>query len=359
MKSQMSNYRIEKPNRDYWNIMKGIGAICIVIGHSWMDMQNFVYLFHVPLFYFISGYLFNEEKYKNDFWLLVKNKMGLWMKYILIYTPFVLLHNFFGYCCVAEKDQPYYSPVMMIEQICHVIIGDGREFIPGPLWFVPSLIMAVIIFGLIIMITNKISEKLNKTVGYIIESLLIIVITSLGYTMIQNEWYLTGKMQITLTALFYVWVGNICSRYAVYLKKSLNGIIGIGLAICLYLYSRNHLYSLVDGFISPEMFIIAIAGIYMVMCFASEIVKLKQKNILKKSLCLIGRASFWIMAIHFGIIRYIDRIYAWGKNDVTLMFKHYLGAYRFLVPMYLILGIGIPTVAYYILIDRRKNDYAK
>ena len=28
-----------------------------------MPVQNFVYLFHVPLFFFISGYMYNEQKY--------------------------------------------------------------------------------------------------------------------------------------------------------------------------------------------------------------------------------------------------------------------------------------------------------
>ena len=53
---------VQRPDREYWNIMKGIGIICVVIGHSWMQMQNFVYAFHMPLFFFISGYLYDEEK---------------------------------------------------------------------------------------------------------------------------------------------------------------------------------------------------------------------------------------------------------------------------------------------------------
>ena len=40
-----------KLQRDYWNILKGIGAFCVVLGHCAMPVQNFVYLFHVPLFF--------------------------------------------------------------------------------------------------------------------------------------------------------------------------------------------------------------------------------------------------------------------------------------------------------------------
>ena len=52
-----------KLQRDYWNILKGIGALCVVVGHCVMPVQNFVYLFHVPLFFFISGYMYHEQKY--------------------------------------------------------------------------------------------------------------------------------------------------------------------------------------------------------------------------------------------------------------------------------------------------------
>ena len=36
---------LEKPDHVYWDIVKGIGLLCVVIGHSWMRMQNFVYSF--------------------------------------------------------------------------------------------------------------------------------------------------------------------------------------------------------------------------------------------------------------------------------------------------------------------------
>lgn len=356
----MYKYAEYKPEREYWNVMKGIGIICIVIGHSWMDVQNFVYLFHVPLFYLIAGYLYNEEKYGNNFWVLVQSKLRLWLKYILVYTPFVLLHNFFGYCCVAEKNQPYYDRKMIAEQLCHVMIGDGNEFLPGPLWFVPSMIIAICIMGGIIRFSTIIRGKTGSVlISLLFELVVVIIITGLGYYMILNKWVLTSKMQITFIAMIYVWIGRICARYALVLKKFMSGYAALLLAIILWIYSRNHLYSLVDGFISLEMFLIACLGFYMCACFAHDIVANRYLYIIKKIISLIGRASFWIMTMHFGIIRYIDRVYAWRKGDVSMMFEHYLGSHRGLVPLYLLLGIGIPTLMYYCIVDRRQNDYAK
>lgn len=52
--------------REQWaDILKGIGAILVVIGHLVLYEGNakvYIYSFHMPLFFFISGYLYHHEK---------------------------------------------------------------------------------------------------------------------------------------------------------------------------------------------------------------------------------------------------------------------------------------------------------
>ena len=87
---------VQRPDREYWNIMKGIGIICVVIGHSWMQMQNFVYAFHMPLFFFISGYLYDEEKYGDQPFVYISRRIrSVWIKYMVWEAVFILFHNFF------------------------------------------------------------------------------------------------------------------------------------------------------------------------------------------------------------------------------------------------------------------------
>ena len=74
----------KKKNRLYWNIIKGIGILCIVIGHSWKLLSGFVYLFHLAIFFFVGGYLYNDEKYSEDPYLYFANKLkNNWKKYVL------------------------------------------------------------------------------------------------------------------------------------------------------------------------------------------------------------------------------------------------------------------------------------
>ena len=54
--------KINSTNKTYWNIVKGIGILCIVIGHTGIPLLYYVYLFHLAIFFFVSGYLYKEEK---------------------------------------------------------------------------------------------------------------------------------------------------------------------------------------------------------------------------------------------------------------------------------------------------------
>ena len=56
-------------NRKEWiDISKGIGIILVVIGHVVSEQSialRFIDLFHMPLFFIISGYLFNESNVRS------------------------------------------------------------------------------------------------------------------------------------------------------------------------------------------------------------------------------------------------------------------------------------------------------
>jgi fucose 4-O-acetylase-like acetyltransferase len=42
----------------YWNIVKGLGMIAIVFWHAGSPVTPYVYMYHVALFFFVSGYLY-------------------------------------------------------------------------------------------------------------------------------------------------------------------------------------------------------------------------------------------------------------------------------------------------------------
>ena len=80
------------------DIMKGIAIILMVYGHSGAPLKNFIYLFHMAVFFMISGYLFDEKKvisHGDTAKYIVKKIKSLWLIYFVWNTAFILLNNFF------------------------------------------------------------------------------------------------------------------------------------------------------------------------------------------------------------------------------------------------------------------------
>lgn len=89
-----------KERLNYIDYMKTSGIYLIVLGHMFpCPGTNFIYSFSVPLFFFISGFLFYQSDSFNTF--LRKNFYSLIIPYLfincisLIFVTF-LLHLFLG-----------------------------------------------------------------------------------------------------------------------------------------------------------------------------------------------------------------------------------------------------------------------
>ena len=69
---------------DSVSFAKGIGIILMVLGHTFFSPygHDVIYMFHMPLFFFISGYCF-KESYLEDFRSYARKRIGK------IYVPFV------------------------------------------------------------------------------------------------------------------------------------------------------------------------------------------------------------------------------------------------------------------------------
>ena len=84
---------IDVNNKKFWNIVKGIGILSVVIGHCCSFLVPFVYLFHLTIFFFVGGYLYSEGKYGDSpYSLLVSRLKSSWKKYVLFGIFFILIH---------------------------------------------------------------------------------------------------------------------------------------------------------------------------------------------------------------------------------------------------------------------------
>lgn len=68
------------------DIAKGLGIICVVYGHTIFKdelWRIWIYSFHMPIFFFLSGVTYDEEKYTTDRKFLVSKIKSILISYFI------------------------------------------------------------------------------------------------------------------------------------------------------------------------------------------------------------------------------------------------------------------------------------
>lgn len=76
---------------------KGIGIMLMVLGHTFFSTYGYavIYMFHMPLFFFLSGYCF-KNSHLADFRNYAKRRISrLYVPFVKWGLFFLLLHNIF------------------------------------------------------------------------------------------------------------------------------------------------------------------------------------------------------------------------------------------------------------------------
>jgi fucose 4-O-acetylase-like acetyltransferase len=150
----------------YWDILKGLGIIAIVIGHSGSPLIPFVYMYHITLFFFISGSL-----YKNAY--STKPVIYVWRRIKSLYWPFVkyglgllIFHNvLLRIGVLSTKAEPgiittgKYNMSAMFGMAQAIVSLKTTEQMVGAMWFIPLLFIACILFCLIRYFSIKLAGK--------------------------------------------------------------------------------------------------------------------------------------------------------------------------------------------------------
>lgn len=122
------------------------------------EIKKYIYAFHIPLFFFISGYLFNFNKYKNFRYInFIKYKAK---KYIIPYfTMGIICLVAFGLVLplfTSGIDNNYIiNSIHFILGLLYSRGGPGYMAWSSPLWFLTALFMTEIIFFTVLRLNPK------------------------------------------------------------------------------------------------------------------------------------------------------------------------------------------------------------
>lgn len=160
------------------SVCKGIGIILMVIGHSGCPkpIHDFIYLFHMPLFFIITGFLFKDKYFEKPLIFLRK-------KWSALYKPFFIFNfTILGVCIISDiitGTELTYSHYL--NRLLKITLFTGQYDILGSLWFLRTLFFSNIIVFILFYIQQK--RKLHKFVPLLISFILLVI----GY-FIHSRW---------------------------------------------------------------------------------------------------------------------------------------------------------------------------
>lgn len=334
---------------NYMDILKGMAIIMVVMGHCDAKGGKLIYLFHMPLFFFVSGYFYKKEYSKSPFKLLKRRISSLYVPFIKYEILFLVLHNLFYkinfYNLHSNVPVKAYNFTNIIVNAFHIVMFDGTELLLSPLWFLASLFLVTVLFCFICYFVDKIKKNTEYFRATIILVLFIIGnLLTYNNINVRNSLFESEVFNVSFVALIFFYVGFMYKQYEKYIKMS---NIVAAISFILLCFSAKYNFSIdmrINYYSNIIMFLInAILGIYMIIYLSKKMDKLKfEFNLLK----YIGRNTIIIMSLHLvcfkivGIVQIL--IYKLPINRLAYFGNIYNKSAWWI--LYTIVGVLLPII---------------
>lgn len=256
-----------------------MAILLIVYGHIIPgfipSFAKYVSTFHIPLFFFVSGILFNGKKYESQFKLFFKTRIQV------LVAPFIYL-SLIVMCGYYYLEKDY---VNFIKQL--ISNGWGGY----ALWFIPVLFMVELVY-----------YPFCNTKKYLICMCLFVSIL-LSYVSSITYGYIPHNALLVFCGLFFYGMGNLCRPILEYVYNFKIQQLGIafvlGLLISLSYYPITP--SLPEWFINKIpccIYYITPLGAITSMVVISILIEKWANKCMISLLSICGKQSLIILAFH-------------------------------------------------------------
>lgn len=143
------------------SICKGLAIILMVAGHAEAPelITNFIYTFHMPLFFIAAGWFFSRRYLQQPWTFISKRVRGLYFPFLKWSLLFLVLHNLFFHFGILNEQygnwtngvtHPYTLKAFASRLVMIFTSMSGYdEFMAGAFWFFRGLLVASIVFLLL------------------------------------------------------------------------------------------------------------------------------------------------------------------------------------------------------------------
>ena len=194
---------------NYISIAKAIGIILMVAGHSGCPnlINNFLYLFHMPLFFVCSGYFYKDIRDITQLTNYYERKtQGLYIPYLKWSLFFLLFHNIFVVLYIIHSD--IYDLSDYVKQLFNICIMKDFEILIHPFWFIKELLLSSILIATLSYLCHK---YLRKVTNIVFAGIFICLTVLCKYHQIKCP--VLGDVSILTLSITYIYIGMLYRKY--------------------------------------------------------------------------------------------------------------------------------------------------
>lgn len=274
--------------------MKAIGIFLVILGHQPLTnntLHDWIFSFHIPLFFFISGFL---AKVNYDNVKFIKTNL---MQLILVIIPYFIVNTIF----TGMQDYLFYHSDFslqhnLVDKIEKVVLGESTM---GPMWFLLALFWMRLVYNW--------GLQLIKQYTYIIILSISIITSFIAYYMQMNINY----YQITAFLLgfpFYCFGAlfkqiDIIEIIKIKKYSIIYAIIFLCLSLLLLRFAGSiNLNALNTGNNIVLYYMSGLVGILSIMAFCQNLPS-------KKIITTISEGTLVILGLHMVLIQAFKLLY--------------------------------------------------
>lgn len=299
---------MKKLRNNQMDIFRGIAIIFVVLGHAAFPGIHFIYLFHLALFFFASGFFFKDKNIKN----FESVKKYVISRFFRLYIPFFVSNAICIFCnnifldlkLYSLETHSYFSMFKMWKEIGRLFFMGGTQEMVGATWILPSFLIISVVYCFIDFILSKHFKNLEKEIIHIFVGCLLLIT---GYFFAQNQINLKFVNLTVFTCYFLFDLGKKISRLSFARKANFFSsfvLLVFSFSILLFLNNYGSIELSKNEYTNPFYFmIVSCLGCLFVYELSYFISKIKYLNHIFEK---IGQKSMTVMIGHFAAFKVVN-----------------------------------------------------
>lgn len=327
---------IRKRNKDI-DILKGIGIISVVIGHALNTeifksdfsetMRKFVYIYHLGIFFFCSGYLFKVSSVVS----IVRKLLKQYRFFVLVcLSSFLFLPLWEKYKLIEQE-----SIMTLFKRLLSILMFRQEGYYVGAMWFVPFLLNVILMYSVISLLLKNFSD--------IYLQLTVLLLGVIAVILVEEKGIGFRYIYISLLMLPVLNAGRLyrCYEEKVEFHKYSCFVFACSILIINFFTKGEVELSKGEIYFGFGFYPMMALGI----CFCLSLKELiKKDSVIANFFAFLGLNSAVIMAYHFIAFKLFDVFISFLLNDSCDNIRFFPISYPNLRFLYIIVGVFIPLI---------------